>query len=230
MEGMYGPRATTGVSTASARRWAFTSRAPDGRPAGPVGTLRSVPETTDSDAIAASRHDPERFAEIFDRYYPAIHQYVDRRLGADAADDIASETFLVAFRKRARFDAAAGSARPWLYGIATRLVSRHRRDETRRLRALARTAAEPEAVDHGDRTTDRLAAVHASPRVARALAGLSSGQRDALLLVALGELSYEEITRALGVSYGTVCSRINRARTRLRAELADLTEEETDHG
>lgn len=233
MEGTYGLGATTGVSTASARRWAITSRPPDGPGSPATGTLHAVADSPDGAAIAASRDDPEKFAEIFDRYYPAIHRYVDRRIGADAADDIAAETFLIAFRKRARFDPTAPSARPWLYGIATRLVSRHRRDEIRRLRALARTAAEPEAVDDRDRMADRLLAAQASPRVARvarALAALSPGQRDELMLVALADLTYEDVTQALGVSYGTVCSRINRARTRLRAELADLHEEGTDHG
>jgi RNA polymerase sigma-70 factor (ECF subfamily) len=188
------------------------------------------PRSEDARVIAASHDDPERFAEIFDRYYPEIRGYVDRRLGASAADDIAAETFLTAFRKRDRFDPAAGSARPWLYGIATRLVSRHRRDETRRLRALARASARPEPGADEDRATERVLAAQAAPDVARALAALNPGQRDALLLVALGGLSYEDVTRALGVPYGTVCSRVNRARAKLRAALAHLETEVADHG
>jgi DNA-directed RNA polymerase specialized sigma24 family protein len=72
-----------------------------------------------------------------DRYYTEIHGYVARRLGPGLADDVAAETFLVAFDRRDRYDAAYPFARPWLYGIASNLVSRHRRAEVRQYRALA---------------------------------------------------------------------------------------------
>jgi RNA polymerase sigma-70 factor, ECF subfamily len=70
-----------------------------------------------------------------------IHGYVARRLGASLAEDVASETFLIAFDRRRRYDVACPSARPWLYGIASNLVARHRRAEVRRYRALSRTDA-----------------------------------------------------------------------------------------
>jgi hypothetical protein len=61
---------------------------------------------SDTEVIKASRREPDQFTEIFDRYYEEIHRYVDRRLGADAdAVDLAAETFLIAFRQRAEFDA-----------------------------------------------------------------------------------------------------------------------------
>src|ERR1700754_2641860 len=125
----------------------------------------------DAELIEASRMRPERFAEIFDRHFPEIHPYVDRRRGADAAADIAAEPFLVAFRKRDRFDSAKGSARPWLYGIATRLVSRHRRDELRRYRALARVGVGPDAESHEDRVAARVTASGAGARPSSAPAG-----------------------------------------------------------
>ncbi|MBC6457300.1 RNA polymerase sigma factor [Actinomadura sp. HBU206391] len=175
----------------------------------------------DAELIEASRSRPERFAEIFDRYFAEIHRYVDRRLGADAADDIAAETFLVAFRKRGRFDSAQGSVRPWLYGIATRLVSRHRRDEMRRYRALARVGVDPDSESHEDRVAARVTASEAGFRLSAALADLARGDRDVLLLVALGDLTYEEVAEALDVAYGTVCSRLSRARRKVRAALGD---------
>lgn len=49
-----------------------------------------------------------------------------RRLGRDAAEDVVAETFLVAFDRRHRYDPARPDARPWLYGIATNLIRRHR--------------------------------------------------------------------------------------------------------
>ena len=53
-------------------------------------------------------------------------------------DDLAAETFLVAFRQRAKFDGRNGVVRAWLYGIATNLIRRHRRDEVRAWRATAK--------------------------------------------------------------------------------------------
>lgn len=186
-----------------------------------IDTLPVEKADTDAELIEASLERPDRFTEIFDRYYGEIHRYVDRRLGADAADDIASETFLVAFRKRAGFDTGQSTALPWLYGIATRLVSRHRRNEVRRYRALARlgNGATDVAEGHEERVDAQVTAAGVGVRLGAALAGLSQGDRDVLLLVALADLTYPEVAQALGVKYGTVCSRLSRARRQLSASL-----------
>src|SRR5690349_5976781 len=83
----------------------------------------------DAAVIARSVRDPDHFATIYDRYFVEIYRYLAGRLGREIADDFAAETFLVAFRKRDRFDPTLGSVRPWLYGIATNLVGQHRRRE-----------------------------------------------------------------------------------------------------
>ncbi|MEO3825944.1 RNA polymerase sigma factor [Actinomadura sp. B10D3] len=176
-------------------------------------------DAADAEAIVRSRRDPAAFTEIFHRHFAAIHGYAARRLGVDAADDIAAETFLAAFRKRGRFDPARGSVRPWLYGIATRLIGLHRRAEGRRFRALARTPADHFEDGHEDRVTARVTAGGAGADLADALAGLPRGDRDVLLLVALADLSYEEVGQALGLKTGTVASRLHRARRRLRESL-----------
>ena len=90
---------------------------------------------TDAAIIERSLTQPEAFATIFDRYSDDIHRYVARRLGAEIADDLMSETFIIAFRRRNRYDVSHPAARPWLYGIATNLVGNHRRSEARRWRA-----------------------------------------------------------------------------------------------
>jgi hypothetical protein len=51
----------------------------------------------DAKLIAESGQVPERFGPVFDRHAAAIHGYISRRLGRDAADDLVAETFLVAF-------------------------------------------------------------------------------------------------------------------------------------
>ena len=54
----------------------------------------------DASLVAESLDSPERFASLFDRHAPAIHRYIARRLGPDAADDLVAETFLIAFQRR----------------------------------------------------------------------------------------------------------------------------------
>src|ERR1700742_4018774 len=97
----------------------------------PANPAPTNPATADADAavVAESLHRPERFATIYDRYFAEIYRYVAGRLGPDVADDLAAETVTDAFRKRAQFQPSRGALRPWLYGIATNLVARHRRLE-----------------------------------------------------------------------------------------------------
>ncbi len=175
----------------------------------------------DAGLIAASLAQPELFAQLFDRYSRAIHGYATRRLGADAADDITAETFLTAFRIRARFDAARVSARPWLYGIAGKLIGRHRRQEVRALKILARSGTDPVAESWTDSADDRVAAQAAARPLAGALASLSTGDRHVLLLIAWADLSYQEVAEALDIPIGTVRSRLNRARKKVRTVLGE---------
>jgi RNA polymerase sigma-70 factor (ECF subfamily) len=199
------------------------------------GTERGQPD--DAGLIAESCLAPERFGVVFDRHAAAIHGYIARRLGRDAADDLVAETFLVAFRQRGGYDPAQPSARPWLYGIATRLVSRRRRDEVRFFRAIARTgidpAADPVAEPVADEVIRRADAKTLHHQLAGALAGLAAADRDALLLVADG-LSYAEAAQALGVPDGTLSSRVARARRKLREGLGGVNpageSEEQGHG
>ncbi|MFF8934578.1 RNA polymerase sigma factor [Streptomyces paradoxus] len=170
----------------------------------------------DAELIAASLEEPERFAALFDRHAPAIHRYVTRRLGRDAADDVTAETFLTAFRIRARFDPARAGVRPWLYGIAAKQIGRHRRQEVQALKLLARTGHDPVADSWTDLADDRVAAEAAARSLAGALARLSAGDRHVLLLFAWADLGYQEISEALGIPVGTVRSRLNRARRKLR--------------
>lgn len=177
----------------------------------------------DAAVIEQSWSRPDEFAVLYDRYFDEIHRYVAGRLGTQIADDLAAETFLVAFRKRQTFDPTRGAVRPWLYGIATNLLAQHRRSETRRLEAFQRTPADELADDgHEDRVTARVAAANAQGRLAAALKRLSDGDRDVLLLVALADLSYEEVAQTLDIPFGTVGSRLNRVRKKLRRALGGV--------
>jgi RNA polymerase sigma-70 factor (ECF subfamily) len=176
---------------------------------------------SDAALIGRSCSQPQAFAAIFDRHADELYRYVAGRVGAEAAADVVAETFLVAFRGRDRYDTERPDARPWLYGIATRLVGQHRRQERRRLRALARMAAPGGVEGFEEHATNRVVAQQLQPRLARALGRLPAEDRDLLLLVAWGELSYQEAAQVLGVPGGTVASRLHRIRRKLRRALAD---------
>lgn len=176
-------------------------------------------QVTDAEFAARFRRDPETFTAVYDRYIREIHRYVAGRLDAQTAEDLAAETFCVAFDRRDRFDPERGSLRPWLFGIATTLVARHRRKEARHYQALARVGAERAADSHENRVVASVAAQRMQPQLAKALTSLSRGERDVVLLVALGQLSYEEVAEALGIAPGTVGSRLSRARTKLHKSI-----------
>lgn len=181
------------------------------------------PDYVDDAAIMArSLAEPELFAVVYRRHAPAIQRYVTRRIGAQDADDVVTETFLAAFTQRATFRADGRECLPWLYGIATNLLGRHRRAELRRLRNSARVWAAPETEPFTDRVDDQVSAQAAKARLATALARLPASQRDALLLFAWAGLPYEQVAAATGAPLGTVQSRISRGRASLRRALADL--------
>ncbi|MDG4785149.1 RNA polymerase sigma factor [Micromonospora sp. WMMD1102] len=191
-----------------------------------------VDALTDAAVIERSVRDPESFAVIFDRHAPYVHRYLARRLGAGIADDLVGETFLAAFRRRERFDTAHPDARPWLYGIATNLVGQYRRDEEREYRLRQAYRPAPSEASHADRVSTAVTAQSLRHLLFGALATLSTGDRDVLLLTAWADLSYEEVAAALAIPVGTVRSRLNRARKLLREVLGSdptNTIEETRH-
>ncbi|MBB5627267.1 RNA polymerase sigma factor [Sphaerisporangium krabiense] len=173
----------------------------------------------DSDLIAESRTTPEAFAALFDRYAPMLYRYVSRRLGPEVAEDLVGETFLAAFRRRDRYDLSRPDARPWLFGIVSKLISRHHRSEAARYRALTRAPIDDVTDGPADRVAEGVTATASRPLLAAALARLSQGDRDVLLLIAWGDLSYDEVSQALGIPVGTVRSRLNRARRKVREAL-----------
>jgi RNA polymerase sigma-70 factor (ECF subfamily) len=177
---------------------------------------------TDAECIRASHIDADAFGPVFERHAAGVHRYLVRRVQRAAVDDLLAETFLVAFRSRARYDHSYPDARPWLFGIATNLARRHIRSEARRLRMIGRAATEPSsvAVDAHDVTLSRLEADDRFRALEVALSKLDEKYLDVLMLIAGPRLEYEEIARALGLPVGTVRSRISRGRARLRELLA----------
>ena len=196
---------------------------PRGEPSRPSADDLSEdrPRPDDAALIEWSWQEPETFAELYDRHAAPIYRYVSRRLGDAMADDVVADTFLAAFRRRQGYDLRRSDARPWLYGIAANIIGKHRRAEVRMLRAFARTGADPAVDGHADRIDNRVSAAAVQRDLAAALAGLSAGDRDVLLLIAWADLSYEQAAAALGIPLGPVRSRLHRAREKIRAALGD---------
>lgn len=193
--------------------------------------------STDSEIIRRSLDAPSVFAELFERHARVVGAFAARRVGSEAAEDVLSETMLVAFRRRADFDSTWESAKPWLLGIASRIVKKHRADEARQWRTYEASVSRgfhtsDGAIDEAAVRADASAAVRAlAPRIA----ALAARDRETLLLYAWGDLTYEEVAVALGVPVGTVRSRLNRVRRKLAppgshasVRLTWIAKEETD--
>jgi RNA polymerase sigma factor (sigma-70 family) len=186
----------------------------------PTGRVEAKSKS-DSQLIALSAGTPHIFGEIFDRHAVAVLRFFVRRVGPDDAGGLMGEVFRIAFERRLSYDVTQTSALPWLYGIAGNQIRNHRRAQARRLGACLQMAidiehnSEHESVANEEAQNARLIL----PKVARAIDELPDDEREALLLFALEELAYGDIASSLGIPIGTVRSRINRARVRLRTLL-----------
>lgn len=179
----------------------------------------------DVELIREALDDSSSFGLIFDRHFPAIFRFVSRRLGSDLAEDLASDTFVIAFQRLESFDQTYSSALPWLYGIATNLIRNHRRSESRRLELIA-AVGDQEATNYNDVESDQVVeALGTSAILASALLHLNEEDREALLLFAWADLPQQHIARIQGVPAGTVRSRIHRARKVVREHLARSQQE-----
>jgi RNA polymerase sigma-70 factor, ECF subfamily len=154
----------------------------------------------------------ERFEAAYRELYAPLCGYALRRVREpeDAAEVIA-ETFATLWR---RFDRCpqGDELRPWLFGVARRVIANQRRGERRRSALSERLAANAElgAAPHPDETTSELV---------RAFASLSDSDRELLSLVAWEGLTREELAVALGTNRAAVRLRLHRARKRLRDAL-----------
>jgi RNA polymerase sigma-70 factor (ECF subfamily) len=186
-----------------------------------LGVWAVTAQATDAEILAAANEDPHAFALLYDRYAEQLYMYTRRRVGPDVAQDLVANTFLAAFRARGRYDPRRADARTWLYSILSKEIGSYYRKESARYRLYRRIRVDPMGEDPADRVGEAVTAAAARAPLAAALAGLSGRDRDVLLLVAWGDLTYDEVAQALAIPVGTVRSRLNRARRKVRAVLAD---------
>ncbi|TDC27574.1 sigma-70 family RNA polymerase sigma factor [Streptomyces sp. 8K308] len=164
----------------------------------------------------------ETRADEFDRLYRATYRrvfaYVLRRLSETAAQDVVSEVYTVAWRKRRHLPEDDHEAALWLFGIARNVLANQARSQRRWARLMLRVAEHPPppAVDdqHG---------------VGLALTALSAVDQEVLRLAYWDDLPHRDIAVILGVSAAAVTTRLSRARERLRAALDTQRNEANTH-
>ena len=166
----------------------------------------------------AARGDAEAFRQLVEAYQTPAYRLAARMCGPDSAEDVTQEAFLAAWRALPEF---RGDCRfsTWLY----RLVSNAAIDCLRREKKHRDTGDvdDLELPDGGPSPQEQAERSDTRDAVRRALDRLSPEHRQVLLLRFMQELDYGEIARALNVSEGTVKSRINRGRKRLRKILLE---------
>jgi RNA polymerase sigma-70 factor (ECF subfamily) len=158
-----------------------------------------------------------RFSRLYRDHEREILRYALRRSAEpqDAADVVA-ETFLVAWRRLGEVPVDE-QARLWLYATARRVLANHQRGIKRRTRLAERLRSELRRQLPLQSATDR--------PLLDALAAMSDTDRELLMLVAMEELSPSGAARVLGISTMAARTRLHRARRRLRARLAEQSEE-----
>jgi RNA polymerase sigma factor (sigma-70 family) len=177
----------------------------------------------------SARGRPDAFVEVVRRHEVAVHAYLARRAGRQAADDLLGEVWVRAFGGRAGFDPAHSDARPWLYGIARNVLRAHWRGagsgrpaDRAGVAAAADRAGAVQALDPWDDVIDRLdsAAAARTREMVGAVRALPPEEREVLLLVAWEQLTPAQAAVVLGIPPGTARSRLHRARAALRPVLA----------
>jgi RNA polymerase sigma factor (sigma-70 family) len=156
--------------------------------------------------------DEERFSELFRQHYAPVLAFARRRVGPDACQEIAAETFLVAWR---RFGSVPESALPWLYQVAAFTIANYRRRESKTvpLRANVNLDGLKSPATSEDETVDAVL-------IERAFTSLGPKDQEVLRLAAWDGLSSTDGAAVLGCSVTAYKVRLHRARGRLAKRFA----------
>jgi RNA polymerase sigma-70 factor (ECF subfamily) len=168
----------------------------------------------------AQQGDRGAFSELVRQHYPGVIRVVHRMCGdVQLAEDAAQEAFIRAWVNLANYDPRS-PLRNWLYRIAVNAaldMLRRKTDDT---------LSDDDALMVADQAPGPEAAMIRNERIAllqRAVQSLPEAARSVLVLKEYGELSYQEIAGVLDIPIGTVMSRLNYARNRLRELLRGVT-------
>lgn len=153
------------------------------------------------------------FEACFEDHAPLVLGFVLRRVeDRESAEDVVAEVFSVVWRRRGEADTEV--TLPWLYSIALKLISNHRRSKRRRLRLRQRLGEQraPLGRDPASLVEDR-------DDIRAAFRSLSDSQREVLRLAYWEDLEATDAASVLGCSIGTYRVRLHRARRELAAHL-----------
>jgi RNA polymerase sigma-70 factor (ECF subfamily) len=178
-------------------------------------------DTSDAELLAGAQGgNLFAFEEVVRRYQRRVYATALRIVRRhDLADDVTQETFLRAHRALASYDRARPFG-PWVCRIAANLAINHVRSPEAREDGLAEDAAEARPAPAADGPLQAMLHREARAVLERAVGDLPAEQRAVFVLRAFEDQSYAEIADSLGISVGTVMSRLSRAREKLRIALA----------
>jgi RNA polymerase sigma-70 factor (ECF subfamily) len=163
-----------------------------------------------------------RFEALYAAHNAAVRTYVRRRVDSQDADDVVADVFVIAWR---RLRDVPEDPRPWLYGVARRVMANRWRGASRQAALRDRMMSERSVLAPPGPMTPQ------SREVLRALSAMREKDRETLLLVAWEGLKPAQAAEVLGVSANTFSARLSRARRRFeRALAAQSTQPETEHG
>lgn len=163
--------------------------------------------------------DQVQFVATFRSHLQDISKYLTRRVELSQVEDLASEIFEIAWRKRE--SCPEGFELPWLYKIAGFVVSNHRKK-------LSRRAATVPLLDHDRSAPSAEDVALDGSAVAQAFDELSAKDRQVLALLVFEQLSIKEIAVVLGTTENNTSQRLKRARERLANNLKDQLSETND--
>jgi RNA polymerase sigma-70 factor (ECF subfamily) len=159
------------------------------------------------------------FERLYERNRPMLRAYCIRRVGSDDVQDIMSQVFAVAWRRR---DDVPPEDRelPWLYGVARRVLGHHWRSAGR-ARRLAQKAG-VHVVDASPGPEVIAAATAEQALVREAMTMLRQSDREVLMLSAWEQLTHAQIADVIGCSLSAADKRVARAKQRLADRYAQL--------
>jgi RNA polymerase sigma-70 factor (ECF subfamily) len=190
----------------------------DARDMRPAGAGPGLPEGRDRDLdgllARVARGDESAFAILYDQISGPIYGLIKRVVRDPAqSEEVAQEVLLEVWRAATRFDPARGSAATWVMTIAHRRAVDRVRSATASAERERRTSL---LLPPTDEVAEAVEAALERERVRRCLEGLTDLQRESIMLAYYGGHSYREVAGLLGITLGTIKTRIRDGLIRLR--------------
>ena len=156
------------------------------------------------------------FTQLYREHYDSVLGYAARRTDPDTARDIAAETFLVAWRRPTAIPQDPRFVRPWLYGVARKVLSNAERSSRRAGLLAAHLQDQHSAPDH---VRDLADSVAGQMQLGQAMQRLPERDQEVLRLIGWEELDISEAALVMGCTRAAMAVRLHRARRRLALAL-----------